>query len=57
MKNNIFNFITALKAENIKKRGTGFYWTSAVLGIISPILFMIVSIIQSSEEIKAGIPR
>ena len=56
MKNNIFNFITALKAENIKKRGTGFYWTSAVLGIISPILFMIVSIIQSSEEIKAGIP-
>ena len=56
MKNNIFNFITALKAENIKKRGTGFYWTSAILGIISPILFMTVSIIQSSEEIKAGIP-
>ena len=56
MKNNIPDFITALKAENIKKRGTGFYWTSAILGIISPILFMIVSIIQSSEEIKAGIP-
>ena len=56
MKNKISNFITALKAENIKKSGTGFYFTSAILGIISPILFMIVSIVQNNGEIKAGIP-
>jgi thiol-disulfide isomerase/thioredoxin len=56
MKNNILNFITALKAENIKKRGTGFYWTSAILGIISPILYFIVSIVINTEEIKATLP-
>ena len=56
MKNNISNFITALKAEHIKKRGTGFYWTSAILGVISPLLFFIVSIIQKSEEIKTELP-
>ena len=56
MKNKISNFITALKAEHIKKRGTGFYWTSAILGVISPLLFFMVSIIQKSEEIKIEIP-
>ena len=56
MKNNITNFITALKAENIKKRGTGFYWTSAILGTISPILFFIVLIVMSTDEIKTEIP-
>ncbi|MFN3969395.1 redoxin family protein [Flavobacterium sp.] len=56
MKNNIRNFITALKAENIKKRGTGFYWTSAILGIISPVLFFIVTIVMSTEEIKQTLP-
>ena len=56
MKNNIAYFITALKAENIKKRGTGFYWTSAILGTISPILFFIVLIVMSTDEIKTEIP-
>lgn len=56
MKNNIRNFITVLKAENIKKRGTGFYWTSAILGIISPLLFFIVTIVTSTEEIKSKLP-
>lgn len=56
MKNNITNFITALKAENIKKRGTGFYWTSAILGTISPILFFIVLIVMRTDEIKTEIP-
>lgn len=56
MKNKIANFITAFKAEHIKKRGTGFYWTSVILALISPVLYFIVSIIQSSEEIKTGIP-
>ena len=56
MKNNIANFITALQAEHIKKRGTGFYWTSAILGIISPLLFFIVSIVTQSDEIKVELP-
>ena len=56
MKNNIHHFITALKAENIKKRGTGFYWTSAILGILSPLLFFIVTIVISTEEIKSNLP-
>jgi thiol-disulfide isomerase/thioredoxin len=56
MKNSIRNFITTLKAENIKKKGTGFYWTSAILGIISPVLFFIVTIVMSTEEIKQTLP-
>jgi thiol-disulfide isomerase/thioredoxin len=56
MENNITNFITALKAEHIKKRGTGFYWTSVLLGAISPVLFFIVSIIMRTEEIKPELP-
>lgn len=57
MKNRLSNFITALKAEHIKKRGTGFYWTSAILGSLSPILYFIVSIVQSSEEIRTALPE
>ncbi|WP_298391611.1 redoxin domain-containing protein [Flavobacterium sp.] len=56
MKTKITNFITALKAEHIKKRGTGFYWTSLVMGIISPILFFIVQIINNTDETKTEIP-
>lgn len=56
MKNKLANFITVLKAEHIKKRGTGFYWTSAILGILSPLLFGIVTIVENTEEIKKGIP-
>lgn len=56
MKTKLNNFITALKAEHIKKRGTGFYWTSIIMGIISPILYFIVQVINSTDEIKTGIP-
>ncbi len=56
MKNNITNFITALKAENIKKRGTGFYWTSSMLGTISPILYFVILTVMSTDEIKSEIP-
>jgi len=56
MKNRLSNFITGISAEHIKKRGTGFYWTSAIIGLLSPILFFIVSIVQSSDEIKHGLP-
>jgi thiol-disulfide isomerase/thioredoxin len=56
MKNKVVNFITAVQAEHIKKRGTGFYWTSAIIGLISPVLFFIVSVIQKSDEIKMELP-
>ena len=56
MKNKLSNFITALKAENIKKSGTGFYWTGVALAFLSPLLFYIVAIFQSTDEVKTGIP-
>lgn len=55
MKTKLNNFITALKAEHIKKRGTGFYWTSIIMGVISPILYLVVQIIMSTNEVKSGI--
>ena len=56
MKNKLSNFITSLKAENIKKGGTGFYWTGVALAFLSPLLFYIVAIFQSTDEVKTGIP-
>ena len=56
MKNNIVNFFTSLKAENIKKRGTGFYWTSGIFGTISPVLYFVILIVMSTDEIKMEIP-
>ncbi|OYU84378.1 MAG: hypothetical protein CFE24_07160 [Flavobacterium sp. BFFFF2] len=56
METRFTNFITAFKAEQIKKRGTGFYWTSVIMGVISPILYFIVCLIRNSNEIKSGIP-
>lgn len=56
MKNKLSNFITALKAENVKKSGTGFYWTGVALAFLSPLLFYIVAIFQSTDEVKTGIP-
>ncbi|WP_162147688.1 redoxin family protein [Flavobacterium limnosediminis] len=56
MKTNISNLITALKAENIKRSGTGLYWTSAILGIVSPLLFFSVLVATSTDEIKQELP-
>ncbi len=49
------NFITALKAENIKKKGTGIYILALVLGIISPVIYGIVQMVQNEPK-KAGMP-
>lgn len=49
------NFITALKAENIKKKGTGIYILALVLGIISPIIYGIAQIVQNDPK-QAGMP-
>ena len=56
MNNNIATFKTALKAEHIKKKGTGFYYNSIVFGLISPLLYFIVSIIQSNENLQPKMP-
>lgn len=45
------NFITALKAEHIKKRGTGIYMLSIILGGVAPLIF---SIVQFFNEEKPG---
>lgn len=36
------NFITALKAEHIKKKGTGIYVLSIILAAVSPVIYTIV---------------
>lgn len=41
------NFSTALKAEHIKKKGTGFYILAVILGAISPVIWAIVSYFQN----------
>ncbi len=56
MNNKIATFKTALQAEHIKKKGTGFYYNSIVFGLISPLLYFIVSIIQSNENLEPKMP-
>ncbi|MDI1256046.1 MAG: redoxin family protein [Flavobacterium sp.] len=56
MKNTISNFFTAVKAEQIKKKGTGFYFNSAIFGLLSPLLFFTVLVVQDTEEIKDVLP-
>lgn len=49
------NFITALKAEHLKKKRTGIYVTSAILGIISPLIMILVMFFENSPE-RGGMP-
>lgn len=49
------NFITALKAEHIKKKGTGIYVLSIILGAISPIMWTIVQLFEK-EKVGSSIP-
>lgn len=44
------NFTTALKAETIKKKGTGIYVLAAILGVISPIILGIVQLFQDKDK-------
>lgn len=44
------NFLTALKAEHIKKKGTGLYVTAAILGVISPVILTIVNLTNIMHE-------
>lgn len=49
------NFTTALKAEHIKKKGTGIYITAIVFGALTPLIMALVKIINA-EPRAAGIP-
>ncbi len=49
------NFITALKAEHIKKKGTGAYTLSLILGAVSPIILALVTIVQNMPNTR-GMP-
>jgi len=51
------NFITGFKAEQIKKKGTGYYWTSAIMGAIAPLLYFTVRIATATDQVKSGIPQ
>ncbi|HRE78912.1 MAG TPA: redoxin family protein [Flavobacterium sp.] len=46
MKNSINNLFTAIQAEHIKKRGTGLYSLSFIFGLIIPLLYTIVVVLN-----------
>jgi thiol-disulfide isomerase/thioredoxin len=39
-------FITALKGEYIKKKGTGLYWLAVAMGAFMPLIYAIVQIVE-----------
>ncbi|QEE51233.1 redoxin domain-containing protein [Flavobacterium alkalisoli] len=48
-------FLTALKAEHLKRKGTGVYLTSIIIAAIIPIIYAIITIIEN-RNIKPGLP-
>ncbi|SFQ66792.1 redoxin family protein [Flavobacterium akiainvivens] len=40
-------FTTALKAEHIKKKGTGLYWVSVILGAFMPLVYCIAMVFDT----------
>lgn len=49
------NFTTALKAEHIKKKGTGIYILSIILGAVVPVILAIVKIVEDMPS-RGGLP-
>lgn len=49
------NYITALKAEQLKRKGTGIYITAVIMGAIIPIIITIVTFFMD-DEVKPGLP-
>ena len=49
------NFITALKAEHIKKKGTGIYLSAVLFALVSPLIIAITKIAMN-EPRGAGLP-
>ena len=44
------NFMSALAAEHIKKRGTGLYIVAAIVGSLAPMLLLVVKIFAERDE-------
>lgn len=55
MKQYISNLLIALKAEHLKKKGTGIYYTSIIIGALSPILYFSFQLF-SDNKAEAGMP-
>lgn len=55
MKKYISNILLALKAEHIKKKGTGIYVTAIVIGALAPIIFFFVQLFKQNN-LEAGMP-
>lgn len=49
------NFITALKAEHLKRKKTGVYLTAIILGALIPVIYTLVIIVQN-ETVQPGLP-
>lgn len=56
MDKKVARFSTALQAEHIKKKGTGFYWMSIIFGLVSPLLYFTVMIIERSDAVVSRLP-
>ena len=50
------NFITALKAEHIKKKGTGIFLLSMILGAISPLIWALIAIFNDEPQKRDALP-
>ncbi|PZR22782.1 MAG: hypothetical protein DI539_04630 [Flavobacterium psychrophilum] len=50
------NYITALKAEHLKKKGTGIYVVAIILGAISPLIVGLIKLFDDPEMNEGGIP-
>ena len=55
MKQYISNLLIVLKAEHLKKKGTGIFYTSIIIGVLSPILYFFFQI-ASDDKVEAGMP-
>ncbi|MGV3459857.1 MAG: redoxin family protein [Flavobacterium sp.] len=49
------NFITALKAEHLKKKGTGIYLVALIIGAIAPLIYMTVNFFTDMAK-GGGLP-
>lgn len=52
MKNSLNNLVTAIKAEHIKKRGTGLYTMSLIFGLLLPLLYTIIFFFNQESSTK-----
>jgi thiol-disulfide isomerase/thioredoxin len=57
MKNISNNFTTALKAEFIKKKGTGMFWMSAIIACVAPLILLISKLVSYNGSAQKTLPH